>query len=340
MTSNAPLVRLTGALTSLLLAGSASADIIVSTLTPQVAVAVATRVDNEMAHDELATGGTLLFGRSSASPLGASAVVKEGEPWSHPCTVAHCAALSSQSAFAKGEINADLGRFKALTSVGLTSAGGAAQTLLRQNDVVTFDVRSFIKTPQLKLHIDLDSSAGDSTETRGYSLFEFSVSLNRKACDTDLAPDGCDNSLFHFHGQDYAGTDLDSWYFTGQDGDRLGEGTRLPNGGLDITLDMFDLGGAAVQINTEYDLRIYSRSYSECAARSDAAPETHCSTDLDASHTAYVGITNLATSTYRYPGMTASGPGNNVPEPASLALVSTALGLVALGARRGRRRGG
>lgn len=338
MTVIPSLVRLVAAVGGICVAGHAAAGVVVSGLTPQVYVDVATRVDNQMANDQLATGGGLLFGASEASPLGATAKVREGEPWSHPCQQALCGSLSSQTAVAKGEINTDLARFKSLTGLGVLSAEGAGQTILGQTDVVTFSPAAALKTPQLKLHLDMDSSAGTSNETRGYSLFEFRVSLTRKACDTDLFPDGCDNQVFFFHGQDYAGTDIDSWSITGQDGAVLGEGVRLPMGGMDFTLDLFDLGGAALQIGVDYDLGIVSRSYSECAARTSGVPQDSCTTYMDASHTVYVGITGLETSTYRYPGFTPGDPPNGVPEPGSLPMVLTAFGLAALGTRRVQQR--
>lgn len=340
MTPTAPLVRLAAATAGLLLAGSASATVITSTLTPEISVAVATRVGNQMADDQLSTGGSLLYGVSRASPLGANALVQEGVPWSHPCAVTHCDSITSQFANAKGEINAELGRFKALTSLGLASADGAGQTILSQTDVVTFGPSALIKPPQLKMHLDLDSHAGNSVETRGYSLFDFTVSLSLKACNTDLNPDGCERQVFYFHAQDYYGTGpLDSWYATGLGAAPLADGGLVPVGGLDLVIDLFDYVDNVAQIGAEYDLAISSRSYSECSARSDSQPEEWCSTYLDASHTAYVGITGLASSTYAYPGMAAAGPGTPVPEPASLPMVLAAFGLAIGAAGRPLRHG-
>ena len=333
----APFVRLAAALIGVALADASSAQVIVSTEQPQLTLGVGTRVANEMANDNM-TSDTLLYGRSTASPLGASAIVKEREPWLSPCATVACGFLTSSWANARGEINPELGRFRSLTSVSVAETDGAGLATLGLTDVVTFGLGFPIGgPPKLNLHIDLDSRAGTSTESRGYSLFDFTVSLTRKACDFDENPDGCDNEVFHFHAQDYGGTDIDSWYYTGQGSAHLGEGVHVPTEGLDVTIDLFDLGGASVLLGPEYDLRIGSLTYSQCSARSASEPETFCSTHLDASNTVYVGITNLASSTFRYPGQTVDGPGNSVPEPSSLPLLLSGIGLAALGRVHPRR---
>ena len=333
----APFVRLVGVLIGASLAGASSAQVIVSSDQPQLTLGVATRVADEQANDEL-TSSTLLYGRSVASPLGASAIVKEREPWSSPCATQLCSLATSSWANARGEINPELGRFRSLTSVSVAEPDAAGLATLGLTDVVTFGLGFPIGgPPKLNLHIDLDSGAGTSTELRGYSLFDFTVTLARKDCSHDDFPDGCGNEVFHFHAQDYGGTDIDSWVYTGQEGVILGEGVHVPTEGLDVTIDLFDLGGASVLLGPEYDLRIGSLTYSQCSARSASEPETFCSTHLDASNTVYVGITNLASSTFRYPGQTVDGPGNSVPEPSSLPLLLSGIGLAALGRVHPRR---
>jgi hypothetical protein len=254
-----------------------------------------------------------------------------------------CAALTSSWANALGEINPELGRFRSLTSVSVAATDGVAMATLGLTDVVTFGLAGYPTwPPKLNLHIDLDSGAGNSAEPRGHSEFDFTVSLTRKDCNRDQFPDGCGNTVFRFHAEDYRGTDIDSWYYTGHDSAILGEGVHVPADGLDLTIDLFDLGGASVALGTDYYLGIGSRTYSECSPRAvgtgSVGTEAFCSTHLDASNTVYVGITNLASSTFHYPGLTVDGPGNSVPEPSSLPLLLSGIGIAALG--RVRPRGG
>lgn len=336
-----PLARLTPVVFSLLLVGTASdASITLSDLTPQVTVSVATRVDNQMANDERTSSSHLMYGSSTASTLGASAQVDDGASWPDPCSQGFCGALTSSFAHARGEVNADLGRIRSMSSVQVSDSSSAAQAIVGLGDVLTFGLPSLFIRPQLKLHIDLDSRAGTSAELRGHSEYQFMVSLSRHACDRDEFPDGCNNTVFYFEARDNNGSANDSWFYARDaHSSHLADGVSVPGGGLDIAIDLTDLGGVDVALWTEYDLGIFSRAYSECGARTDQAPDRFCSTDVDASHTVYVGITNLAASTFRYPGLVNQDLGT-VPEPAALPLVLAAMGLAAVGTVRPRRRRG
>jgi hypothetical protein len=328
--------RIAAALLAACLAGPAAATVVGSGLTPGLWVSVGARVDNQVADDEQTTSvGTTIYGNARASIFGADAGVEPGASWPLPCANPACLpplSLTTQTAHGQGEANGALGRLRTHAYASVSDERSAfARGDARIDDVVKFGL--FSAAPRLVLHIDGRGRGG----ARGNAFMDFTVFLGRHDCDTSFFTEGCFAPAFTFHAQEYEGNDLDSWYYGLGDGsDRLAEGSGLPDGGLDIIVPLLEFGQRP-GIDIEYDLVTTLGTQAECVAWSEGQSKEVCTSHFDASNTVYVGITGLASSTYRYPGIAATDPGNSAPTPASLPLVLLALGAATFGTARPRR---
>lgn len=334
--------RLTAAILAACFGAPAAATVVVSDLVPDLFVDVAASVTSsngfQYAYDSGgAQGARTIYGNALASGVGANAGVAPGGTWPVPCATPQCG-LSITSLHARGqsEVNGDLGRLRTHTYIQAGQGFGAASAEASIRDVVNFAPigLQYINGPQLKLHID---GHGWANTQRGYASMDFTVRLGRHVCDLDLAPDGCHAPAFTFHAQEYDNPDITGWYYGLGDGSvRLGEGRHLPDGGLDIVVDLLEFG-AQPAWDTEYDLAITLRTSVQCSELSSGDSDLGCNALFDASNTVYAGIGGIGSSTFTYPGRITDNPPGQLPTPASLPLVLAGIGLGVVG--RTRRRG-
>ena len=245
--------------------------------------------------------------RAHVNPDGGSARTHEGPASPGLCDVlgppnAGCAFSGTDIASGAGELRGDQGKMRAHSRASIPVDGFAAasgQAILILRDVLDITVAGVLSF-DVNLLADL-STAASGTAVGGAS-FSFDLRVSQ--------PNNPSNLFTVVTNESLARTDL------------------TPNVHVDV--DTSGVSPFSYAVGDKVGLQVLMAAEAGCST-SLIHPEDTCTSESDASHTAFLGITGgfVSENGYSYLGFQQEVPGPSVPEPGTLALLAGGLVFVA-----------